>query len=167
MDLAKSKFAKLLKKLTLVVESVEDDSSEENQVLIINLKEPIKEIKSSIPLPSGQPIVLRNVKQLKVAADNILAFEAGFDEEKLTYEGPMKLDVAKPRLINRNGRMEVVKAPQAWLVSTYYNRSGETLRRSTRDAASKALDTLFGNPAPEAPETAPAIVVEMAGGDEY
>lgn len=140
---------KFIKQTTLIIDSVEDDSSENTQMLKLNLKEVIPQIKgSNVVGETGMDLIVREVTSLLVAGDDVEKFWENCEQEGdiLKYTGPMKLDVSKPngRVNNRTGEFEMTKPARAWLTVTAFNRKGAGLIADKQKALGEALVKLFG-----------------------
>lgn len=145
----KGALANLVKKTEFVVVSVEDESSEENDVLRIEIKDKIT-VTGSNPLPNGG--AMRHEDNIiYVAGEDVSLFQKGCQEVdgQTIYSGSLKMDVSKPKFRTNNGVTEVVKAAKLWLTSVKFNKKGNALRADSRDAGRNALLKLFGQPVQE------------------
>lgn len=143
--------AKLLKKTKLRILAVDDDSSRNTDLLKVELPEQIR-IKGSNPLPNGKDMwwVADN---LIVGPEDIKIFNAGIKEitnakgeVEMWYEGPLKLDVAKPKGSMVNGQWVWRQQPRIWLVSTLFSRRGSDMIQDSQESMRGALNSLFAPP---------------------
>lgn len=144
--------AKLVKKTRLVLLSVDDDSSKNTDVIRVELKEKLR-VKGSNPLPNGKDMI-HSEDFLFVAAEDVPLFMANVKEEDdgtIVYEGPLKLDVSKPKGGIVNGQWVWRTQPKLWLVSTLFSRRGGELIQNSQDTMRDALNALFAPPE-ETPE---------------
>lgn len=165
-----------IKKTLLNIVSIEDDSSENTQVLKITLAEK-KRVRGSLPLDNGKPcmwedsvmyiaqpndelegditLFLKGIQNKKDDDDNFIPNEDGY----IRYEGTMKEDVAKPKIRIVGGVEKVIKEPRLWLRSVSFAKGGQALSQDTRAKQGTAIANLFAS-LEEGPETpAPTINV--------
>lgn len=143
--------AKLQKKTRIRILAVDDDSSKQTDVLVVEMFEKMR-IKGSNPLPNGKDMWWTEDK-LYIAADDIPVFNQGVKEVQgqngeveVWYEGPLKLDVSKPRGSIVNGAWVWRTQPKLWLLSTLFSRRGSELIQNTQETMRGALNTLFAPP---------------------
>jgi hypothetical protein len=160
----KGLIAKFIKNITFKVESIEDDSSENAQVLRVKVSEQIT-VTGSQPLSNGGKMVWKD-DVIYVGPDDIEAFQKGLKEDG-TYEGSLKLDVSKPWTRMKNGKTEVTKSPKLWLRAVRFDKGGNELRNTTRQAANNAILALFNQPVGQsATNTVNEEVAVTAGEDD-
>jgi len=144
-------FSKFVKSTELVIQQIEDDSSENTKVLILRLVGDVTAA-GSIPIPgTGETMRLRDSK-VHVAADNIDEFFKDCVEEGegelavLRYKGPMHLDVSKPKLRTNNNTDESIVIAQAkiWLVKTKFSRAGGRLQQEQAVKRNNFITNFFG-----------------------
>lgn len=140
----KGALAKLVKKTEFEVLNVEDESSEQNNVLRIEIAEKIK-VTGSNPLPNGAPMVHAEAV-IWVAGNDVETFMSGVTEKdgKTFYSGDLKLDVSKPKTKMENGAAVITKPARLWLTAVKFNKRGNELRSESRDAGKNAILKLFG-----------------------
>jgi hypothetical protein len=157
MALQENDLKKFIKKTDLVISAVEDDSSENTQILKLTLAEKVPSIKGSNPTDQGQDMVLREVETVYIAGDDdIEAFkkDADLDEASgiISYKGPMKLDVSKPNGRFVNNVFVITKPAKAWLTSVGFNKRGAGLRSDRQSGLSAAVAKFFTDQGAAAPQ---------------
>lgn len=126
----------------LVITQVDDESSDQTEVKILRLAQPITATGSN-PTPTGGKMQLIS-NEVWVAADDIDEFLQGavVENGQLKYKGPMHLDVSKPNgRTNANGEYVITKPAKVWLTKVKFSRSGGQLRTK----AATSLDGLIAN----------------------
>jgi hypothetical protein len=152
---------KIVKSVKLTIVSIEDESTTNSQVLRVELAEDVPAT-GSMPLSDGSfPKKTSNVIYVGQGNEDekgsITAFMEGlkknddgeveYDADGFAhYEGPMKLDISKPRI--RNGK--VVKEPRVWLTTVRFANGAQTLINENRTSTDNAILKLFGRPVAEA-----------------
>lgn len=174
----KALLGRFLKTTRLVIESIEDDSGENSKIAKITLAEPVSTAGSQFT-DTGAVVRIDNAVVAFVAGD-VANPEPGSDLEallngctetadgKLVYEGPLKMDVNKPRVSFRNGAAQVTNPSKLWITSVAFNRRGAGLRAQSQAALSDVMKQLFGQGslAPNAPaKTALNVVAEQEAGN--
>lgn len=129
MAITNEDLLKFSKSTELVIEFIEDDSSDGTQVKILNLKNAVKAV-SSLPGPNGEEMKVES-KKVYVAADDIKKFmdQANIVDGTPVYKGDMHLDVSKPITRSQNGVVTVVRMPKIWLRSVKFSRAGTNLQQ--------------------------------------
>lgn len=157
----KGALANLIKKVSFVVVNVEDESSEETDVLRVEIAEELT-ITGSNPLDNGEKMIHKD-NVVYVAGDDIEAFQNALKptdvEGEFLYEGNLKLDVSKPKFRVVNGEVKITKSPKLWLVSVKFNKRGNALRNDTQAKGRNAILKLFGQKVPD--ETTGATTPEV------
>lgn len=148
MAIEMKQLLKLAKLTKLIIKSVSDDSSEQTQVKVLHLLDDVVAV-GSIPLRDTGDIPQLKGKTVHVAADNIEEFmkDAVLDEAEgiITYEGPMYLDVSKPKTRNgRNGELAVIAPAKIWLTKVKFNKSGAALQQNATTATNAFMAKFFG-----------------------
>lgn len=137
--------AKVAKVTKFVVLSTEDDSSENSDVLKVEIAHPLR-VTSSIPFNQGKEVTIEK-SVIYVGQDNIAAFKEGLQEEdgQIVYTGSLKLDVSKPKTrVGRDGKAEITQGSRIWLTATRFNRMGAKSSSDRRQASISAIAQLFG-----------------------
>lgn len=142
--LTKEDLLSLAKKVTLVIAGIEDDNSVdregnkiENKILHLQGK-----VRASSALPAGEmglPIVIEDNKvRLNVRDIEEFLKDAKKEGDVIIYDGPLKLDVAKPKL-DTNGN---VRTPaRIWLTSVTFDK----LRVQSRNDQTKNFNALISS----------------------
>lgn len=128
---------------TLIIDKIEDDSSDTTQVKILNLVEAVTATGSN-PTPGGLVMSARS-SQVYVAADDIDKMLEQCEEKdgKLVYRGQMHLDVSKPATRTVNGQTIVTKPSKIWLTATKFSRRGGELRQNQSNNLNSLIDKMF------------------------
>lgn len=139
------KFSRLTE---LAVKSVDDESSESNEVKLLVLEKPITAV-GSIPAtgPNGEQIQMKmSASEVYVGADNIEDFMKNTEEKDgiLLYKGPMHLDVSKPSGRMVNEKFQITKPAKIWLTKVKFSRFGGKSRQDQQANLSTAIATMFG-----------------------
>ncbi len=134
--------AKLVKKVTLDVVSIETRETEENTILTLELKDEITQVSPGQIDPLGKPYVATS-KFVQVISDDINVFMKDFKGGK--YHGTMKLDVTKPKgTVDRDGNWKWISGSKIQLCSMYLNDFGRANVQNRRDKATEAFKLMFG-----------------------
>lgn len=138
-------------KISFGIKGVQDDSSvgpdgeEGTPLKILTLDEQMTAT-GSIPTAKG---VLPTIKsnQIYCAGDDLQLLAVGLKEKdgKLHYEGPLKLDVSRPKFGRRNGQIVPIAPSRIWLTSVSFARKGRQLSQDNRQKVQSQVDSLFAS----------------------
>lgn len=165
--LKKEDLLQFSKNVELVINLVEDDSSDRTEVKVLHLVNPVT-ASGSIPTSEGLEMKATSNK-VYVAADDITEFlnDAESKDGAIHYKGQMHLDVSKPAgRRDANGDYVITKPAKIWLTKTKFSRSGGQLRTDSQQSLNTLINKMFsGKPLDlTAPENAAVVANAAAGG---
>lgn len=145
MAFTREDLKKFTKSTGLVISVIEDDSSADTEVKILLLAEPVNAVGSN-PTPDGKEMRVTGSK-VYVAAEDVEKMLDGLTEQdgKLVYNGPMHLDVSKPKIRTVNGQAQITAAAKIWLTATKFSRRGAALQTQQRNDLGTIVNNFFGN----------------------
>lgn len=145
MAFTRDDLKKFIKSTGLVINGIEDDSSADTEVKILLLAEPVNAVGSN-PTGDGKEMRVSGSK-VYVAAEDVEKMLDGLSEQdgKLVYNGPMHLDVSKPKIRNVNGTPTITAAAKIWLTATKFSRRGAALQTQQRNDLGTMINNFFGN----------------------
>ena len=149
MAISRMSLKKFIKLTNLIIIDIDDQTNGDNEVLVLNLAEPVNAT-GSLPLPDGNPFILRDQMKVYVGKDAVEKFlaeaeelpEAGPNGETIKYQGNLKLDCSKPRFAN-NDTNKVIKPARIWLTTTLFSVGGQQLQRSSREEMNNKINEMF------------------------
>lgn len=143
MAIKKEDLNKFIKATELGVTSVEDESSENNEVKLLHLTTDIT-VTGSLTAPDGSPMRVKD-RKVYVGADNIEEFmqDCELKDNILYYKGPMHLDVSKPGGREVNGKFQITKPSKIWLVKVKFSRFGGSSRQKRQDNLNTMITNMF------------------------
>jgi hypothetical protein len=150
--LTREDLMKFSKSTELGITLIEDDSSgsgDQNddagtEVKILHLQTEVTAV-GSIPTPDGGEMRAKG-KKVYVAGPNIDKMLEGLTEKDgvLVYNGPMHLDVSKPRIRMNNGQATVTRPSRIFLTAVKFSRGGTQLRQEQATQLNSLINTMFG-----------------------
>ena len=148
MAIQKKDLLKFSRSTELAVKLVEDDSSENTEVKILHLVNPVTAT-GSVPTPDGKEMKVTAAK-VYVAADNIEEMLKDTEEKDgiLVYKGTMHLDVSKPSGRTQNGEFVITKPAKIWLTKVKYSKTGGNLRKDQTNSLNDMINKMFGGSQP-------------------
>ncbi len=140
---------KLSKSTELIIKLIEDDSSTGTTVKMLHL---VKEVTAvgSIPIRENGEIPRAKSNVVYVAAENIDEFmkNANYDEKEglIIYNGPMHLDIGKPktRVNQTTGELTVTAPAKIWLTAVKFSRRGTALQQNSTQQRDAFIAKFFG-----------------------
>jgi len=164
MAFTRENLKKFIKSTGLVIDVIEDDSSADTEVKILLLAEPVNAVGSN-PTPEGKEMRVTG-RKVYVAAEDVDKMLDGLTEQdgKLVYNGPMHLDVSKPKIRTVNGQPQVTAAAKIWLTATKFSRRGVALQQQRTNDLTTMLNSFFGSGVVDL--AAESIATPVAGNEE-